>query len=80
MVTLGCGAAKAKYLADSAELNPAEGAGDVGEPVVESDVGVMEPGSIPATGLVAGRLLLVGAVRIGIRPWLRRLRRRSAWA
>ncbi len=41
MVTLGGGATEGEDFVDTAELNAAEGAGDVGEAVVESDVGVM---------------------------------------
>ena len=43
VVAFGGGAAEGEDLVDAAELDAAEGAGDVGEAVVEADVGVMEP-------------------------------------
>ncbi len=43
MVTLGGGATEGQDFADAAELNPAEGAGNVRQAVVEADVGMMKP-------------------------------------
>ena len=43
VIVLGSGAAQSKDFVDAAELDTAEGAGDVGEAIVEADVGVIEP-------------------------------------
>jgi len=50
MVTLGGGSTEGKNFVDTAELNAAEGAGDVGEAVVESYVGMMQPVMLPTKG------------------------------
>ncbi len=43
VVALGSGATEVENLADAAELNTAQGAGDIGQTVVEADIGVMKP-------------------------------------
>lgn len=43
MVAFGDRAPEGKNLTNAAELDAADGAGDFGEPVVEADVGVMQP-------------------------------------
>ena len=46
IVAFGCDAAEREYFADSTKLHAAQRASQIGEPVVESDFGVIEPACV----------------------------------